>query len=190
MYTTDAIVCGWYPEREHDVSVRLYTKDAGMLYARAAGARAAQSKLRYALQDFSFSRVSLVRGRYDWRITGAVSVQNFYFNAQKRTSRALLLATMRTVRRLIQGSVMSEELFVMVAQSMETFAAKEFLPFAEDVFSLRLLYQLGYVAPGIFSKDFLASGTMEDAYQQCLTEVDLQEKLAQVVEDALVVSHL
>ena len=190
MYTTEAIVCGTYPTREHDATVRLYTKDAGMLFARASGMRAGQSKLRYALQDFSHARVSLVRGRLEWRVTGAVSIHNLYYAAKTRSSRSALLASMRAVRRLIQGSGTSSHIFDMVIESMQTLAQGECDPLIEQVFLARLLYQLGYVAPGVVSAELLNANTIAEAYQVCLTEKRTHALLLRTVEEALVASHL
>jgi len=56
----------------------LFTRELGFLSARAQGARASRSKLRYHLTDFSYLDAWLVRGREVWRLANAVSRANFF----------------------------------------------------------------------------------------------------------------
>ncbi|MDP2650042.1 MAG: DNA repair protein RecO [bacterium] len=74
MHHTDAIILGGTDAREADRLLWLLTKELGLLRAVAKSARKETSKLRYALQDFTRARVSLVRGRDVWRITGAEQI--------------------------------------------------------------------------------------------------------------------
>lgn len=145
-YTTDAIVCGFAPLKEHDAVLRLFTKEAGMLSVHAGGIRAGHSKLRYGLQDFSYASVTLVRGKYAWRVTGAVAFDNFYFRARTRGARAALLSGMRALCRFIQGTDSNPALFDCVREGLQTLAEAHRDGY-EELFTLRLLHQLGYVPP-------------------------------------------
>jgi recombinational DNA repair protein (RecF pathway) len=70
-YTTEAMVLTQVPRGEHDKVYALYTRDFGLVYARASAVRAEKSKMRYALQSHAHARVSLVRGSRGWRAAGA-----------------------------------------------------------------------------------------------------------------------
>ena len=78
MYTTRALVLSVRDRIGADRMVRMYTEEAGMIDARAAGVREERSKMRYALQPFSSVRVTFVRGRREWRITGVEPERNFF----------------------------------------------------------------------------------------------------------------
>ncbi len=189
-YTTEAIVCGSHMRGEHDGTIRLFTKDAGMVYARAGGVRAGRSKLRYALQDFSHIHVSLVRGRHEWRIIGAISVGNFYYQATDRTARATLLLSMRSVRRFVQGAGVHPELFLLVLDGMRSFASGERAPMGEQVFMIRLLHELGYVAGSSVCAPVLSASTFRAALDACQEKQDLSVAMGGIIEKALLVSQL
>lgn len=55
-----------------------------MLYASAKSVREERSKQRYALQEFSHARVTLVRGRSGWKVTGAEAIADLYALAETR----------------------------------------------------------------------------------------------------------
>ncbi len=191
-YTTEAIVCGRSGRSEHDCTLRLYTKEAGMIYARAGGIRAHQSKLRYALQDFSYSTVSLVHGRYEWRVVGAVAKDNFYYAARSRASRKSLLSAMRFIRRLMRGggAQQQHELFALVLDGLELLTRKETEGTHEALFYLRVLHRLGYVAPHKEYVSMVHAETLEEAYALCSEEMAFKKYVKRVVEEALAVSQL
>lgn len=70
MYSTDAIVLKIEGVGEADIAVWLLTRELGLVIARAQSARKESAKMRGYLQTFVQLKVSLVRGRYAWRITG------------------------------------------------------------------------------------------------------------------------
>ncbi len=70
VYTTDAIVLHRATPGEADTVLWLLTQDLGLVIAKAQSARKEVSKMRSHLQTLSVLRVSLVRGRYQWRVTG------------------------------------------------------------------------------------------------------------------------
>jgi Recombination protein O N terminal len=72
-YTTEAFVCSREAVGEGDFQILLFTREFGLLYARAAGVRKESSKLRYSLSTEGCLSVSLVRGVRGWRLVGAES---------------------------------------------------------------------------------------------------------------------
>lgn len=148
-YTTEALVVGSEEGMAADRSILLFTRDAGLVRARAVSVRLEQSKLRYGLQDLSLVTVSLVRGKQGWRVVGAERSTNLYFHTDDRTRRAALLRAVRLVRRLVRGEESHSALYDLVLDGIGALLAilPEELPRAERLFVLRLLSVLGYVAP-------------------------------------------
>ncbi len=70
VYSTDAVVLSRVCTGEADVTVWLLTRELGIIVARAQSARKANAKMSAYLQTFACLKVSLVRGRHLWRITG------------------------------------------------------------------------------------------------------------------------
>ena len=68
-YNTEALVLGSRETGESDRVYALFTKDFGLVRARASSVRSEKSLMRYALQNYSRANVSLVRGG-GWRAAG------------------------------------------------------------------------------------------------------------------------
>ncbi len=71
IYHTEGIILGSKNYGETGKYYSIFTRDLGMVYASAQGVRKISSKFRYVLQDFSYVKVDLVRGRDFWRVTSA-----------------------------------------------------------------------------------------------------------------------
>lgn len=144
-YTTEAIVLGSRERGEADKTIILLTKDFGLLFARAIGARKESSLMRYALATSSMARVSLVRGKREWRVAGAVPT------ASRLPEMPLhVFARMaRLVSRLVHGEEENMHLFETVRAAHEALkvAEKHALPSIELLAVARVLHALGYIAP-------------------------------------------
>ena len=104
IYQTEGIVLERRPVGEAGIYVSIFTRDFGFLRADARGCRSLASKLRYSLQDFSRSNISLVRGRNSWRVTGAYLIENL--NSELKECREKLFLSARVfslLRRLLHG---------------------------------------------------------------------------------------
>jgi len=156
IYTTEALVCGNYNSRTADKSYLLFTKDAGMLYATATSVREERSKQRFALQDFSLVRLSLVRGKSGWRI-GSTEIENNIYNlALSREARIAIITMFKLIRQFVRG----EDPLVIVFQDLKCALKMICQPNLDpvvisDIFALRLLYQLGYIATDESYKNYL-----------------------------------
>lgn len=190
MYTTEAIVCGRIPRGEHDFTLRLYTKDAGMIFARASGVRAHESKLRYGLQDFSYSTVSLVHGRQEWRVTGASVIENLYYGTPSREHRAALRSSLRSIRRFLTGASVEPELFTHVLEGVRTLARETADADAEDLFLLRMLHRLGYVSPRPAYADLMHGASLKAVHEVYCSRKESKEAVRAAIQNALTVSHL
>lgn len=186
-YTTRAIVCGSHDRGDHDRTLRLFTADAGMVFASARGLRSNDSKLRYALQDLSHSTVSLVHGKREWRLTGAASIENFYFDAKTREARVALVSYLRSVRRMVQGSE-DGAVFEQVLDTLGTLVRKDASTLV-DIAVLRLLNSLGYVRAHDGIAALLEAKTLEEAHTVPLERVD-EVHISQIIKESVKMSHL
>ncbi|MCD5384498.1 MAG: recombination protein O N-terminal domain-containing protein [Candidatus Pacebacteria bacterium] len=74
IYNTSAIVLDRVDTRESDLTLWLLTQDLGLVLARAQGARKELAKMRAYLQTLGTLSVSMVRGKYEWRVTGVETI--------------------------------------------------------------------------------------------------------------------
>lgn len=139
-YHTEALVLGSRERGESDKVFALYTQDFGLVHARASAVRKENSKMRYALQDFSRVSVSLVRGKRGWRAAGAMAGTPLRSAAFARICELML--------RLVRGQERNEYLFAALADAHAAFAdAKQEDAIVEIVCVARVLYALGYISP-------------------------------------------
>ena len=149
IYQTEGFVLRTRPAAEESKVIRLMTKDLGVVDARAQGVRRGASKLRFALQEFSYCKVSLVRGKEVWRIVNAVPLENaFFILRDKPEALATVARILLLVGRLVSGEEEHAELFDIVRASIESLAndtlTREETLLAESIFVLRILAALGY----------------------------------------------
>jgi recombinational DNA repair protein (RecF pathway) len=69
-YTTRSIVVETYDSGEHDKMLMLFTREFGMVRAKATSVRKLESKMRGHLLPRKSCLVTLVKGREVWRIVG------------------------------------------------------------------------------------------------------------------------
>ncbi|NCT02001.1 hypothetical protein GW766_01975 [Candidatus Parcubacteria bacterium] len=145
-YTTEALVCGTFNRNTADRSFLLFTKEAGMLYADARSIREERSKQRYALQEFSLLRVSLIKGKRGWKIGSVEAMRNYYHDALDREARGSVVNLHRLLRRFMKGEECDVHLFEYVQSGLEVVAvAVANRQFVEAVVAVTVLSFLGYV---------------------------------------------
>jgi len=144
VHTTKAIVLGSADVQDADKLFWLLTEDFGLLFASAKSIREETSKLRYALQDLALPRVSLVRGRGIWRITGAEEnkTEHLPMEAAEIFGRLSKLA-----RRLMPSDEKNPELFSVLQNARKALVKdSNDLETIESVTVARMLYHLGYLS--------------------------------------------
>jgi len=144
-YHTDALVLNGTPVGEADKRLALYTREFGLIRARASAIRRENSRMRYALQSFARAHVSLIRGETGWRVAGALSVDSFSGSRVAVTSFARIGLL---VSRLVGGEEKNESLFLLLESAHHAFrvAEKERLPVMELICVARALSLLGYLS--------------------------------------------
>lgn len=139
IYTTPAFIVHSTPHGEAGKFLLLFTRDFGMIGVVAQGIRLSQSKLRYHIQDFDFSNVSIVRGKEVWRLTGAHEIEN------KIKPNILHIKILKLLRRLLHGEEKNEKLFEIVEELYKTEINKSDHDLIECLIILRILNTLGYI---------------------------------------------
>lgn len=151
-YNTEAFVLGGMPVGESSRFVFLFTKDLGLVGARVQNARSVSSKLRHSLDDFSLSKVSLVRGRNVWRLTNAAFEKNLFKNFRNQPEIFLLVARiLSTIKTLVAGEEANRplyeiltEAFVFLEKENSRGLTSEEIKNFEAILMLRILDNLGY----------------------------------------------
>ena len=150
LYHTDGFVLGGRPFGEGNTFFTLFTKELGMLQASATSVREERSKLRYGVQDFSLSNLTLVRGKEVWRLANATLRLNISVLFRERPEIVYMFGRIfRLLRRLLPEAEKHEELFAALTDTvlfLQTDAEHTPLETIEIVLVLRAPYFLGYVS--------------------------------------------
>ena len=151
LYHTEAFILGSSPRGEGSKIISLFTRELGLLNATAQSVREERSKVRYGLQDFCCSDISLVRGKEFWRVTHAAPVQPFASELRESPEELLMFGRIfRLLRRLLAGEERNELLFLAVREGFQFVKEKKdtgAIEGVEIVLVLRILHILGYLAP-------------------------------------------
>jgi DNA repair protein RecO len=111
-YHTEAIILKASDFKESNKLYHLFTERFGLILANAQGVRFLKSKLRYGLQEYSLSDVSVVRTGDIWKITNSVPKKNFYFEHQDDKKKLdVILRTTTFLRRFLHGEEEGGELY-------------------------------------------------------------------------------
>src|SRR3989344_3609239 len=168
IYHTEGMVLGSVASGEASKIFSLFTKELGLIHARAQGVRETRSKLRYSLQDFSLSSFDLVRGKNGWRVTSAIVEENLAaFSPEKRKQALGVLRRVTTLlARLFRGEEKDAVLFeTLVAsfrklkdEALELKAIRDL----EALLVMRILHRLGYCGEDPALSPFLAISALEE----------------------------
>jgi DNA repair protein RecO (recombination protein O) len=151
IYHTEAFILSGSNSGEANRFLTIFTKEFGLLGAQATGARHLKSKLRFCLQDYSQSAVSLVRGKDIWRLINAGNMTNIWKSLEfKREERMMIVRVFTLLKRLLHGEERQESIYDLLGDCLEFLAggpfSKDDLRNLEYVVVIKILYNLGYFA--------------------------------------------
>lgn len=144
-YNTEGLVLGSRESGESDRTIVFFTKDFGLVRARATAVRSEKSKMRYALQDYTLANASLVRGKNGWRVAGATALCTAVGDARGIATFARIS---ELVVRLVHGEEQNAYLYAALAEAHKALMQKNVDAFGtiEIVCVARVLYSLGYIS--------------------------------------------
>ena len=190
-YITRAIVCGSKHSMTSDKSYLLFTQELGMLWATARSVRMEKSKQRYALQDFSLIRVSLVQGKAVWRIGSVEALSNPFLGASSRAARGGVSFVLKAVRRYIHGEEAMGQIFLDTQEALSTLCGIDTVKEIEvyqQVFMIRMLHELGYITNTPQLQEIIQAPSLGEACDRYTPALDVV--VTKSIEHASQVSHL
>lgn len=166
IYTTPGFIVASYKTGEADKLLQIFTRDLGMIFARATGIRKLESKLRGHIQDYSLGLFSVVQGKSGWRLTnGDVYEEGALQNLSTR-QREVLARGSSLLRRLYVGEEPNEVLFdrLVALFGEDVFMRGERLGVFELVLGSHILNSLGYVDDGSVLADIVSSEEIDESF--------------------------
>lgn len=144
-YQTDAIVLGSRETGENDRVFVLFTREFGLVRARASAVRTEHSRMRYALQNYARANAGLVRGKRGWRMAGALAVKNAHGDPKGVAAFARIA---ELTKRLVHGEEKNDFLFAVLAETHDALMRDQVESSAtiEIVCVARVLFALGYLS--------------------------------------------
>ncbi len=175
IYHTHGFILGSRNIGEANKLFVIYTREMGLIRATAQGVRLNKSKLRFALQDFSYAHIDLVRGRDIWRVTSATTVTSFPYARSDEQSLLLIARISKLIERVCDGEEANEKIFDDFTQALYliddiyiTSIRREAL---ELYLVLRIMNLLGYIGESELLSDYLST-----PFDQIEIEVLLKER--------------
>ena len=160
IYHTEGIILGSKNYGEAGKYYAIFTRDLGMINASAQGIRKISSKLRFVLQDFSYVKVDLVRGKDFWRITSA-SKKNKLENVLKNSFNVEIFANIgRLLKRLLAGEYPNQILFADLLNGLYFLEKSKNIDESQNIeiiIVLRVLNNLGYIGKNEMLKNITKS---------------------------------
>lgn len=158
IYQTRGFVIRGANMGEADRTIFIFTEHLGLLAVNARAARKVSSKLRHSLQNYSFARVALVRGKNVWWLTDAEELASFSAT-QDMAKLKLIAGVFSLVSRFVHGEGENKMLFwgledIFSFLQREELSDKEMLS-TETIAVCRILSALGYVGESETLASFL-----------------------------------
>lgn len=194
IYQTRAFIIDSIDTGEANKLLTIFTEDLGLMRVAAQGVRLMKSKLRPSIQNYSFSKVSLVKGKEYWRLTNADKLISLYDKRIPLAVRKLMIRVLMFIRRMTPVDVKHTEIFNLIADlysfvlEHKTYVTDEKIEVIENLSTLRILDMLGYGNDNAELRA-LSSGLVwsEDVVNQSVSLVGSMETH---IRNALESSHL
>lgn len=191
IYHTHGIIVSSRNSGEANRMLAIYTRELGLVRASAQGVRLLKSKLRFALQDLSYAKVDLVRGRDIWRVTSASTLESFPLARRDRASIMLLARVGKLIERLCDGEEPNEQIFddcisafyYLDTENVDS-SGREAL---ELHLVLRIMHTLGYIGESEILERYLGSQFDSSHTESLLAE---RQSIILHINQALRESHL
>ncbi|HVV38729.1 MAG TPA: DNA repair protein RecO [Candidatus Paceibacterota bacterium] len=148
LFVSDGVVLGKKGLGEANTLVAILTRELGLVKAVARSARREASKLRYSIEPLSSGTYSFIRGKNEWKLTGAVGAVDEWragdISTEKRQAAGRIV---RLLMRLIHGEEYNTALYETVAEGLSALSRSQgaTVQSIETVLVLRIVSHLGYL---------------------------------------------
>ncbi len=139
----------------------IYTRELGLVRAAVQGIRLHKSKLRFALQDFSYANIDLVRGKEIWRVTSARTITSFPLARSNNKSLFLAARISKLIERLCDGEEANTRIFDDFIQALYLLDDENISNESREALELHLVLKivdsLGYIGENETIHQYLAT---------------------------------
>ena len=190
IYTTDGIILKRTPFGEANILLHVLTQDLGLIIASARSARLSSSKLRGALQEYTYVSISCIKSKNGWKVTNVLDKGGFFFEYRADCQKVLAQVSF-VLLKTITGEFSHPEIFQTVKTGFEYLRSirEEDISSFESLIVLRILYELGYVAKDSNIEVFLQNITKWN--DGILKKIEENKKIViEVINKAFKESHL
>ncbi|MCX6754656.1 MAG: DNA repair protein RecO [Candidatus Nomurabacteria bacterium] len=161
IYHTHGFILSSRNTGEANKMLTIYTREMGLIRAAAQGVRLHKSKLRFTLQDFSYVKVDLVRGRELWRVTSAKHISSFPLARSNALSFILITRVNKLIERLCTGESPNENIFDDFIQALYLLDDENISAQSREALELhlvlRIMNSLGYVGNSQILNNYLST---------------------------------
>lgn len=159
IYHTHGFVLSSKNKGEANKMLTVYTREMGLVRAMVQGVRLHKSKLRFALQDFSYAHIDFVRGKEVWRITTATNISTFPLARSSKESLILMTRISALIERLCDGEESNIKIFDDFIQSLYLLDNQDISKDSREALEihlvLRIMDSLGYIGESPLLKNYL-----------------------------------
>ena len=168
----------------------IYTRELGLIKAVSQGIRLSKSKNRFALQDFYYANIDIVRGKDVWRVTSARPINSFSFARLNKESILLIARVSSLLERLCKGEESNIYIFDNIIQALyllDSEIEKEKRSALELHLVLHIMNSLGYIGDNLILNKYLHSSFEDSKIESLLQE---RQSIIYHINKAISESHL
>lgn len=144
IHTTEGIILKRFKE-DYNASFLIFTKDFGLIRAKAQGVRKVESKLKPALQEYCLSEISFVKGKTGFRIVGAQSLYSF-FDSQFLESSQTIALICNTILRFVHYEEKNSEIYGILEKGFKELKKNINVDIIEILILILVMNSLGYIS--------------------------------------------
>ncbi len=174
IYHTNSFILSSRNKGEANKMLTLYTREMGLVRAVVQGIRLGKSKLRFALQDFSYANIDLVRGKEMWRVTSATNITSFPFARADKQSLLLIARISKLIERFCDGEEANIQIFDEYIQALYLLDDESMEKSKREALELHLVLsimnRLGYIGESDLLLNYLSKPFGEIEIEELLKE--------------------
>jgi DNA repair protein RecO (recombination protein O) len=159
IYHTHGFILSSRNKGEANKMLTVYTREMGLVRAMVQGIRLNKSKLRFALQDYTYANVDFVRGKDIWRVTSAKNITSFPYARNSSRSLLMIARVSSLLERLCDGEESNEKIFDDFVQALYLLDDTSVLDQSREALELhlvlRIMNSLGYIGDSSMLAEYL-----------------------------------